>query len=398
MKKIITDEQKLCSGCGTCALVCPKHCISYRTDILGSLHAYVDSEACINCGVCSIVCPIQKSFDRRIVGQQAYAAYARDNKVRFSGSSGGVFETLSNWVISQKGRVFASKFNDDLKLQMYEAVSADEVKQLTKSKYLQSDVAFCFPTIRERVKQGVTVLVCATPCQIAALKGYLGKEANSTNLYLIDFFCHGVPSQKMFDKCIEYVEKQNNIRVVGYEFRSKIKDGATPHYYTLKYLKNGQVRKKTRLYLADPFYMGFQKYITLRDSCYHCPYGAGNHVGDITIGDFHGIDKYIRGINRFDGVSTVIINNDKGNTIWKSVCDTLMVHEIDLELLLKDRQIYSGCTIEPLNRKELLSDLNNLSFDQVVKKWFSSKHEWKRIIYYHLPSCVRRRVKDYMGL
>ncbi len=391
-------EKKLCSGCGACAAVCPKNCISFHPDAIGSLYAFVNGEECVDCGACEAVCPIQRSFSSESIGRRAYAAYAIDRDTRFRGSSGGIFETLAGWIIKQRGYVFASKFDDDLKLRMFEASTIDGVRQLTKSKYLQSDVAPSFPLIKERVYQGHKVMVCATPCQIAALKSYLGKDAESDSLFLVDFFCHGVPSQELFDKSIAYVEERDGIKITGYEFRSKIKNGATPHYYTLKYIQNGQEKQKTRLYLEDPFYLGFQKYITLRDSCYNCPYGSGDHAGDITVGDFHDVDKYIGGINRFDGVSTIIVNSDKGEILWEAVRDALNVHDIDIEQLYKDGQIYSGGTPEPANRARFYEDMERLPIGDIAEKWFNLKNEWKKAKYYQLPAPIRKRLKKLMGL
>lgn len=395
---IKTNDKALCSGCGTCSLVCPKACISYEKDILGSLYARVDEKNCIDCGACQKVCPIQQIFEEQNIGLGAYAAYAKDDNTRFRGSSGAMFETVSKWILKQNGSIFACRLDENLKLRMLEATSIEEVRTLTKSKYLQSDAADIFPTIKERVKQGKAVLVCSTPCQISALKKYLGNLDNANNLYLMDFFCHGVPPQELFDKCIDYVEKRERIKITDYEFRSKKKNGATPHYYTIKYMKNGNEKQKTDLYLNDPFYLGFQKYITLRDSCYHCPYGSGNHVGDITVGDFHDIDKYIKGINRFDGVSTVIVNTDKGRKLWDCIADSLVVHSMDLKKLHSDHQVYAGGTSAPKRREEFIRDLSELRFSQIVEKWFNSNNEWKKMIYYNLPRFIREHIKTIVGI
>lgn len=390
---IRTDRKELCSGCGACSIVCPCECIHYSDDVLGSLYATVDIDKCINCGACDNVCPMQRTFTDEQIGMDAYAAFSKDSNRRFRGSSGGLFETIAEYIISQHGFVFASGFDDGLKLHMSEAKTIEEVRKLTKSKYLQSDVAPCFPLIKNRLKQGELVLVCSTPCHIAALKNYLGKYANLDSLFLVDFFCHGVPSQQLFDKSKEYIENRYGITITGYEFRSKIKNGATPHYYTLSYNKNGRSYKKTKFYFADPFYLGFQKYITLRDSCYSCPYGNGNHVADITIGDFHDIDRYMRGINRFNGVSTVIINSDKGREVFEKVRESLVVYDMKIDNLYADRIIYSGGTAKPAISEYFLKDLENESFDYVVHKWLNSKHEWKKNVYYHLPSFIRKRLK-----
>ena len=45
-----------------------------------------------------------------------------------------------------------------------------------------------------------------TPCQIAGLKKYLGKDYE--NLLTQDFVCHGVPSPFVWKKYLESLEKQ----------------------------------------------------------------------------------------------------------------------------------------------------------------------------------------------
>lgn len=395
---IRTDSKELCCGCRTCSIVCPKKCISFNKDLLGHFYSVVDEKECVHCGRCITVCPIQKNYDDYRIGKEAWVAYSLDKDVRTHGSSGGVYETFGKWIISAGGSAFACKFDKSLQLYCVEARTNEAVAQQTKSKYLQSECVEMFPLIRDRVQSGVPVLFCSTPCQVATLKLFLGSISERDNLYLVDFFCHGVPSQEFFDKCLGVVEKKNGIIINSYEFRAKIPRGVTPHYYKISYLKNGKKREKTRLYFKDPFYLGFQKYITLRESCYHCPYGNGNHSGDITIGDFHDVDKYIHGINRFDGVSTVLINTEKGKRLWELVHDTLYTEPIDIGLLYADKQIYAGGTSKPRQRNAFLKDLETQSFDFVVDKWLNSKKEWKKQIYYSLPPFVRLRIKKMAGL
>lgn len=57
-----------------------------------------------------------------------------------------------------------------------------------------------------------------------------------------------------------------------------------------------------------------------RDCCYQCPYAQRQHVGDITVGDYWGVQKYDpqllveqRGtINSKEGVSCLLINTECG--------------------------------------------------------------------------------------
>ena len=389
----ITDKSKCC-GCGTCSLACSQKCISIEQDNLGFLFPQIDNRECIHCGRCRQVCPLIDVQECKETNKGVYAAFANNAEDRFNGSSGGVFGTVAQWVLSKNGIVFGAGFDETLRLKCMTAQNNEELLKLYKSKYLQSEVGDKFERIKEELKNERCVLFCSTPCQVAALRKYLGPQSNSPYLILVDFFCHGVPSQDFFDKCIKCVETKKGIKISEYEFRTKIQNGSTPHYYTYRYAtKQGRLKQKTNLYLFDPFYLGFQKYITLRDSCYKCPFGSGNHCGDITIGDFHDVDNYVRGINRFDGISTVIINSQKGQDVWDLINNKLHVYPLQMDVLMKDKIIFSGATPKPARRDEFMNDLQNKEFEEVVSKWLDSRKEWKKVIYYHLPKTIRHVLK-----
>lgn len=383
----------MCCGCRTCAIVCPADSISFKADVIGFFYARVDENKCINCGKCRLVCPIQKEFPINKIGIEAHVAYSNNTDVRYRGSSGGLFETIAAWIVHQGGTVFASRFDENLRLKIVSVDTLEGVRSLTKSKYLQSECSNVFMDIRNMIQSKKPTLFCSTPCQVAACREYLGPLAEQENAFFMDFFCHGVPSQQMFDKCRSYVERKEHIHITGFEFRTKKKHGATPHYYTLRYYKNGRMHTRTALYLKDPFYLGFQKYLTLRDCCYHCPYGSGNHRGDITVGDFHDVDKYIQGLNRFDGVSLVIINTAKGCHIWESVQNELAQYDVPIETLYADRQIYSGGTQEPSNRSAYINDAETLNPSELIEKWFNPTYEWKKEVYYSFPYFIRKQIK-----
>ena len=136
----------------------------------------------------------------------------------------------------------------------------------------------------------------------------------------------------------------------------------------------------------------------MRDSCYHCHFVKGNHNADITIGDFHDIDRYVRKMNRFDGISTVIINTDKGSRTWECCVNKLESYDMDILKLKNDNCIYTGGTKEPKQRNIFIDDIENLDFDEVIEKWFNSKNEWKKEIYYHFPGFIRNLIKSIAGL
>lgn len=398
-----------CCGCGTCALVCPKNCISVHEDIRGFKIASVNTGKCVDCHRCEQVCPMinQGFLDNH--DKAVYAAYSYNKEVHYRGSSGGLFETLSKPIIDIGGVVYACRFDSNLKLRYFQATSMEDVKRLCKSKYIQADLGHAFIEIRELLDNGKTVLFCGTPCYVAALKKFLiGHDVS--NLYLVDFFCHGVPSQAFFDKCLRQVEKKNRIKIKGYDFRVKVKHVHTLHNYSItyqkqeskksvgkseKYATGHRCKTRTRIYIHDPFYLAFQKYLSLRGSCYGCRFGSGSHRADITIGDFHEINNYVSRseADKLAGVSTVICNTAKGESLFNSVKDQLWIQPFSEQQLIADGQIWQGGTKKPISYEDFWYDYGELPFDDFEKKWMNSKREWHKLVYYHLPRPFRTFLK-----
>lgn len=393
---IQTDRPEMCCGCGVCIQACPKKCITMAQDLYGFLHASVDADNCVHCNACESVCPIQTYERRENRKHTAFAAYANNSETRFSGSSGGMFGLLAKQTLKNGGIVFGAALDKDLQLKCTEANSVSELKPLYKSKYLQSNLHGAFPKIREILERKETVLFTATPCQVRALQLYLGRQYD--NLLTVDFVCHGVPPQSLFNRCRTFVEESRGISILDYSFRAKKKHGATPHYFSVTYEKNGRIRKRTMLYTKSPFYLGFQKYITLRDSCYECPFAGSNRCSDITISDFHNIDHYFRGINRFDGVSTVVLNTDKGREAWEEIKSQTTCCPVDFSLLLDNGELMVSPTEMPPRREAFLRDLVNEPFDTVVRRYMNTKAEWKKSIYYKMPKPIRGLLKKVIGL
>lgn len=390
-------NEKDCCGCAACSAVCPKDCITMEKGSLGHLFPVVDKDKCIACGKCEKVCPkIEPFYNNGQIKQIVYAAYAKDEDIRFSGSSGGIFGIFSEELLDKGYVVYGAAFDENLQLKCTKAETLDELRPLLKSKYLQSDLSKKYHEIKMLLDNGKKILFVSTPCQVAAIKKYLGKEY--PNLITVDFFCHGVPSQEFFDRCRDYVEKKRKIVIRSYQFRAKKKHGACPHYFKMEYLKNGSTIIDTKLYFHSPFYLAFQKYINLRESCYECQFAGEKRNSDITIGDFHEIDKYADGINRFDGISTVIINTSVGRQLWNECLGKLNVIEMDLERLKRDKIYFCGGTKRPDKRDEFLKDYSSNSFESLYDKWMNPKAYWKQEIYYLLPKMVRDQIKKYIGV
>lgn len=56
-----------------------------------------------------------------------------------------------------------------------------------------------------------------------------------------------------------------------------------------------------------------------RKSCYNCKFNDKARIGDISLGDFWGIEKYKRSLNDRKGTSIVITSTEKGNRLLKEI-------------------------------------------------------------------------------
>lgn len=390
----IHDENQCC-GCGACAASCPQKCISMIPLTLGALFPSVDKNKCFHCNLCDTVCPI-KNVDtlaiKKDIKQQAFAAYAEDETIRFNGSSGGIFQTLATHLLDAGFEVYGAAFDKQLNLHCVGVIRKEDLLPLCKSKYLQSELIDKFQEISDHLNEGSSILFVATPCQVAALKHFL--KMDTDNLITVDFFCHGVPSQKFFDECKDYEDNKYSRKTIGYEFRTKIKGGVTPHYFTVVTEKNKKKYYSTCIYFKSIFYTAFQQYITLRESCYTCVFANRNRLSDITIGDFHEIEKYIPKVNRYKGISTVIINTSKGLCLWNEISSSLSIYPMNLEKLITDKVCFIGPTNRPKHRDAFISCYNSDGIESLDKKYLNQKKYIRHKIYYLLPEFVRRKIKE----
>lgn len=389
---MIRPEESLCCGCSACADICPRNCIRLKPiGKLGALLPEVDTEKCIHCNRCLSVCPYQNEAEGQKDQECAYSARSKSREVLKQSSSGGMFFTFASELISQGYTVFGAAFDENLKLHSCRADTVESLKKLCKSKYLQSDAGGLYNEIDMLLRQGKKVFFAGTPCQCKALRLRFGNR--SDHLLTVDFFCHGVPSQEFFDQCRAVYEKDHQCRVLSYEFRTKVNGGVTPHYFTLKTVSDRGERVRSDFYFKSPFYAAFQSYINLRESCYNCRFASRKRYSDITIGDFHGIGKYDPDVNRFDGISMVILNTEKGKALWEQCAPLLDAKPMDPEQLIRDGQCFGGGTQRPQERDAFIRDYARMPFGKLLKKWFPARKYLKQKIYYRLPDGIRKILK-----
>lgn len=69
----------------------------------------------------------------------------------------------------------------------------------------------------------------------------------------------------------------------------------------------------------------------MRDSCYSCPFASLNRPGDITIGDFWNINNVRPDFEDKLGVSSIIVNTEKGQDLITEILTSFEYFEVSLD-------------------------------------------------------------------
>lgn len=357
------NKKQDCTGCHACANVCPVNCIKMVEDNEGFLYPSVDISKCINCGLCEKVCPIINPKER-VNDVKGYACVNKNEKIRFESSSGGTFSLLAESIINSGGIVFGAAFDEELTLQHIYTDNIEGLAKIRGSKYLQSKIGDTYKQCKKFLKEGVKVLFTGTPCQIAGLVSFLGKDYDE--LICVDIICYGVPSPKIFKKHRIEIEKKNGTTTKGISFRNK--DFGWKLSLLLSFINNGEYRKDIN---EDAFMTGFLQNLYLRPSCSECKFRNLNRVSDITIADLWGVENIVPELDDNKGTSLVLINSGKGENIFHELKDKMTVQQIDCNKAIG----YNGAALKsPIsnpNREKFFEDLasNSNDMDELILKY-----------------------------
>ena len=361
-------KKNRCTGCSACFNACKFNCIEMIENEEGFLYPKVDLGKCKECKMCIKSCPLLK--EKNILNnQEIIAAYSKDDENRKNSSSGGCFGEFAKMILNQKGIVFGVGYDENFNVVHKCVTNIEELQELKGSKYVQSKISDSYKTVQKYLIENKKVLFSGTPCQIAGLKSFLGK--NYENLYTIDIVCHGVPSQKLFNKYLETYEKA----IKNLKFRDKTNGW---NQFGIKVMfEDGE--EKVVVARKDNYMRLFLTNMCLRKSCYNCEFRESQ--SDITIGDFWGIDKINNEINDDKGISVLLINTLKGKQIFEQVKEDIIFYEgFNKDEIVKYNSCIKKSVKEPAKRKTFFKDLEEVPFEKLVKKNVKKQNIIKRCL------------------
>lgn len=366
-------EKRTCCGCGACAGICPKSCIQMNIDREGFSYPSVDESLCIECGLCIKTCPWE--HNEKKVPRHAYALKAKDSDVQYKSSSGGAFYVIASHLITKGYIVYGAAYSEDFSKIIHIRINqCSELPLLRGSKYVQSSLSESFNEIRSLLEAGERVLFSGTGCQVAALKSFLKRDYE--NLITIDILCHGVPSPLLYKHYIDNVRKKyGEISFIN----MKDKTNGWKHQQ-LKIV----AKKDVPTDIQDLWYRIFYSRVALRPSCYDCLFMDIARPGDISLGDYWGIEHVSHEFLDKDGVSLMLSNTEKGCSVFNAVRDNFKWLETTTEECMQP--VLRGAEGAPEWRNSFWDTYHELGFKETIFRFwnvsFDNKyiHTLKRIL------------------
>lgn len=210
-------------------------------------------------------------------------------------------------MLAKGGVVFGCAYDENLVARHIAVSNESELYKLQSSKYVQSDTRGIYKQVKTLLADDKYVLFSGTGCQVAGLKTFLNKDCEK--LLTVDIVCHGVPSPALFKNYVDYMGRKLGGKLTSYNFRSKENEAGT----CITRLKTA--KKQVGLRIFDPYYSAFLYCKTYRESCYECKFANKNRVGDISLADFWGIQKFHPDFYDENGVSLVLVNTERAKII-----------------------------------------------------------------------------------
>ena len=244
-----------------------------------------------------------------------YAAINPNEEIRRKSSSGGIFTMLAESILDEGGVVFGARFNERWEVVHDYTETKEGLAFFRGSKYVQSSVGETYQQAKTFLSQGRKVMYTGTPCQIAGLKQFLGKEYDS--LLSVDVACHGVPSPRIWATYLELLREKLSI-TDSQILLSELKQLK----FNVFYRKKENVLELRSKRHENDYMKSFIYSLILRPSCYDCKMKNFRSSSDLTIADFWGVENIKPDYDDGKGTNLVIVNTQVGEDKLNSLSTT----------------------------------------------------------------------------
>ncbi len=359
------DLYNRCCGCAACENICPVQAITMTHSDKGFYIPNINLEKCIKCQKCISVCNLFSNIAEKSNPSQIIGAYLSNFDEQKHSSSGGIFGVICKTLYEIYGNRFYcyGAIFQRMIVKHYGTNDANEFVNFYGSKYVQSDLTGIYKDIELKLKNNNIVLFSGTGCQCAALRAFVKKRnIDTTNLYIIDLICHGAPSPKMWNDYILALETHNNVKITDYRFRNKNISWHGIH----PIIQTETNEPITDDELCQSWGALFGK-LSLNEICHNCPYASCERTGDLTLGDFWGVDKQTYGIDRKLGVSECLINTKKGEYLVTIILNKIETFQVNDDSYLQPQ--LSSPTPRNIRHKAFWRDYRSKGYIYVSHKY-----------------------------
>ena len=114
----------------------------------------------------------------------------------------------------------------------------------------------------------------------------------------------------------------------------------------------------------------------MRPSCHNCK-AKENKLSDITIADFWGIEEVAPEMDDGKGTSLVLVRTEKGKTYFEKMCSELKYKQVTYSDAIKNNPAECQSVNRPVQREKFFIDMNNMSFEELQKKYIPANNSFK---------------------
>lgn len=360
-----------CCGCTACESICAHNAIKMKADQLGFLYPQIDDSACVDCGLCNKVCMFKEEYQPIDSYEQpeVYGVRHIDEEELAKSQSGAAFWAFAEYLLEEGYIIYGVGYDKNLRVIHKRVENKTECQELRGSKYTQSDLRGIFREIKKNLQSGEKNLFVGTPCQVAGLKSYIPKRLQD-NLLTIDLVCHAVPSPKVWEEYVKWIENKYNDKVVATNFRNK-KFGwhSCKETFLLQRTQKEIIRSTFRFFF-------FFAHLSVRKSCANCKFTNLRRPADLTIGDFWGWEKHFSEWNDNKGVSLLLLNTERGKQLFENVKESKLQSIRSNTVDCLQPQLSKPIEITG-NQEKFTRDFIKCGFEYVGKKYGDLSYKFK---------------------
>ncbi len=313
-----------------------------------------------------------------------YAVWSKNQDTRYNSTSGGAFTEFAKEIINVGGYVAGAQYDENCMVEHTMVSDVEGIEKLRQSKYVQSRLGDIYIQVKSKLLEKRIVGFCGSPCQVAGLYTFLGK--NYDNLITMEFICRGMNSPKAYKAWLKEEEQKENSKAKRVWF--KYKDGGwktSPKRTRIDFedghykVYEGEKNLFMHGYLASNLY--------IKPCCGNCRFKSVPRFGDITFADFWGIEKEL---DDDKGTSMLLINSDKGKVLFEKVKGSLECHQRGFDEIFDGNLMFTISTTVSEKAHDFLVDLDKMSFTDALKKYDGYPVSLPLKVVRKVRQCVKR--------